>query len=130
MALVNGSIHDDVLRFLLLTPEQQDWCDKCVNKMQSILVPLTTENEAIARDIAQIFPIRLRYYSEDRFGNLMPTVKEVAKFFRVRCRFAETWQDLATVDPEDLARNLVDVQPMTAPTGKIFGKIFTIGAPK
>ena len=107
MALVNGSIHDDVLRFLLLTPEQQDWCYQCINKMQSILVPLTPAHEAMARDIAQIFPIRLKYYSEDRFSNLMPAVKEAAKFFRVRCRFAETWQDLSIIDPEDLASNLI-----------------------
>ena len=110
---MRGSIHDEVLRFFLLTPEQQDWCTECVNKQQSILVPLTPTHEAMARDIAQIFPIRLKYYSEDRFGNLMPAVKEAAKFFRVRCRFAETWQ-------EDLASSLTSVQPMTAPTGKIF----------
>lgn len=116
MALVKGSIHDTALRFLILNPEQQDWCHMHVNAKQSFLVPFTPENEAMARDIAQIFPIRLRYYSTDRFDNLMPATSATAKMFRVTCRYAETWQDLADIDPEDL----VGIQPITAPTGKIF----------
>lgn len=115
MALVKGSIHDMVLRFLVLNPEQQDWCYMHVNAKQSFLVPNTPENESMARDIAQIFPIRLRYYSTDRFDNLMPATSDTAKMFRVTCRYAETWRDLA-----DIAEDLVGVQPITAPTGKIF----------
>jgi hypothetical protein len=109
MALVKGSIHDTALRFLILNPEQQDWCHMHVNAKQSILVQYTTENEAMARDIAQIFPIRLRYYGKDRFDNLMPATSDTAKMFRVTCRYAETWPDLATLDPGEF----MDIQRMS-----------------
>ena len=80
-----------------------------VNAKQSILVQYTTENEAMARDIAQIFPIRLRYYGKDRFDNLMPATSDTAKMFRVTCRYAETWPDLATLDPGEF----MDIQRMS-----------------
>ena len=87
-----------------------------VNAKQSILVQYTHENEAMARDIAQIFPIRLKYYRTDRFDNLMPATSDTAKMFRVTCRYAETWQDLATLDLE----KFIELKRIAAPTGKTF----------
>ena len=86
-----------------------------VNAKQSILVQYTPENEAMVWDIAQIFPIRLKYYRKDRFDNLMPATSDTAKMFRVTCRYAETWRD-----PTEIAEDFVGIQPITAPTGKIF----------
>jgi len=122
MTLVKGSIHDTTLRFLILNPEQQDWCYMHVNAKQSILVQYTPENKAMAWNIAQIFPIRLRYYGTDRFDNLMPAASDTATLFRVTCRYAETWQDLATLDLE----KFIELQRIAAPTGKTF----KIGATK
>ena len=116
MALVKGSIHDTTLRFLILNPEQQDWCHMHVNAKQSILVQYTPENKAMVWDIAQIFPIRLKYYTKDRFDNLMPATSDTAKMFRVTCRYAETWTDIADMKPEEF----VDIQRMSAPTGETF----------
>lgn len=87
------SIKDDFARFALLTPEQQEWIES--NKLQRLLVGIgkvyscDQNNIDTAFCIAKIFPIRLRWWKQDRFGYWSRSTKHTASHFTIDCRLQE-----------------------------------------
>lgn len=84
----NGSINDTYTRFVALTLEQQAWVQKYLS--DDIYIPATVENISIARGIARVLPIRMRWAKIDRFGKYYTRCDiDVATHFKVRCRLEE-----------------------------------------
>jgi len=99
--MIQGSISDASTRFLLLTPEQQEWINQILPNNEQFEkwptlhwsthpVEFTKENHRIVQAIAKVFPIRLRWYRKDRFGKyFVPVTKGRASYFVIRCRLSE-----------------------------------------
>lgn len=83
-----GSINDIYTRFVSLTLEQQAWVQKYLS--DDIYIPATEENVLMARSIAKVLPIRMRWAKIDRFGKYYTRCEiNVATHFKVKCRQEE-----------------------------------------
>ena len=101
--MIEVSTSDPSSRFLLLTPEQQEWLNQCLrNEAEEKIwsdptqiwntkpIKYTPENHRNAKEIAKIFPVRLRWFKLDRFGKYYSSAKkDRASHFIIRCRLSE-----------------------------------------
>ena len=90
------SFKDDFARFALLDPELQGWLEQNSGLNRDRVLEINDSNLNCAREVARVFPLRLRWYKLSRWGTFNGTrrymiacLKAEATHFAIECRLKE-----------------------------------------